>query len=181
MRPAALALIAAAGVACSKGGASGEAPAPSASVISIAAAMGECADLAACERECDAGISDRCRRMGVSYEFGKGTDRDEIRATELYTKACSMKSSDGCLAAGRMYEFHHGVAKDDARAVSFYRLSCDLDNPTGCANLAIMLENGRGTDRDATKARELYERACARGAGLACERGKLLRAAMDGG
>jgi hypothetical protein len=51
-------------------------PSPSASVITIAAAMGECEDLVACTRECDAGASDRCRRMAVNYEFGKGADRD---------------------------------------------------------------------------------------------------------
>src|SRR5580698_7644883 len=183
MRPTALAWIAVIASACTKGSdaASSPEPAPSASVISIAAAMGECADLAVCARECDAGTSDRCRRMGVSYEFGKGAERDEARATELYALACRMGNSEGCLAAGRMYEFHHGVVKDDPRAVSFYRRSCELDNPTGCANLAIMLENGRGVAKDPSEALALYGRACARGAGLACERMKYLRATADGG
>ncbi len=156
-------------------------PSPAPSVITVAAAMGECEDLAACADECDAGKSDRCRRMGVNYEFGKGADRDEARATALYVRACEMGNSEGCLSAGRMYEFHHGIAADDARAVAFYRSSCDLDNPTGCANLAVMLERGRGVAKDEARAIELYERACSRGAGLACERMKRLRALLDGG
>jgi len=155
-------------------------PEPSTSVISIAAAMGECEDLVACARECDAGVSDRCRRMGVNYEFGKRVERDEVRATTLYAQACDMRNSEGCLSAGRMYEFHHGVAKDDVRAVAFYRRSCDLEDPTGCANLAVMLESGRGVERDATKALQLYEVACKRGAGLACERAKNLQARQGG-
>lgn len=153
-------------------------PAPSASVMSIAVAMGECEDMVICEKECDAGSSDRCRRMGVSYEFGKtGVERDGVEATRLYEKACGMKNSEGCLSAGRMYEFHHGVDKDDAKAVAFYGRSCDMDNPVGCANLAVMLQNGRGAARDDARAAELFDRACTRGSGLACEKAKALRGA----
>ena len=176
-------LVVAAALACNKpsGGGAPTEPAPSGSVVAIAAAMGECADLEACARECDAGTSDRCRRMGVNFEFGKGVDRDEAHAAELYVRACGMGDSEGCLAAGRMYEFHHGVKKDDERAVSHYRRSCDLDNAAGCANLAIMLENGRGTPRDVHGAIALYDRACARGAGIACQNEKRLRAAAGDG
>jgi TPR repeat protein len=154
-------------------------PEPSASVISVAVAMGECEDMVACARECDAGKSDRCRRMGVNYEFGKRVERDEVEATTLYAHACEMDNSEGCLSAGRMYEFHHGVAKDDARAVSFYRLACDKKNAAGCANLAVMLENGRGVEKDLKQALELYEGACKSGAGLACDRMKSLSALLN--
>jgi TPR repeat protein len=150
--------------------------APTGSTISIAAALGDCDDLKACERECDAGSSDRCRRLGVTYEFGKGVAKDMLRATQLYEQACDMGASEGCLSAGRMYEYHHGVAKDDAKAVAYYTRACDLANATGCANLAIMLENGRGTPKDEARAATLYDQACARGAGLACERSRALKA-----
>jgi hypothetical protein len=184
MRPASLALLSALALGCTRpaGGSSGsEPPAPGASVFTVAAAMGECEDLVQCARECDAGKSDRCRRMAVNYEFGKGADRDEARATELYVHACGMGNSEGCLSAGRMYEFHHGIAADDARAVAFYTRSCDLDNPTGCANFAVMLERGRGVAKDEARAAELYGRACSRGAGLACERMKHLTAGLNDG
>jgi len=183
MRFAWFALSAAIAVGCKPGhSARGlDEPAPTGSVIAIAAAMGECEDLEVCARECDAGSSDRCRRMGVNYEFGKGTDRDVARATELYAKACAMRNSDACLSAGRMFEFHHGTSPDDAQAVAYYRASCDLDNPTGCANLAIMLERGRGAPKDQAQAVELFARACDRGAGVACERMKSLQAAPEGG
>jgi TPR repeat protein len=156
------------------GRAEGE-PAPTGSTISIAAALGDCDDVSVCEKECDAGKSDRCRRLGVTYEFGKGVTKDPVRATQLYEQACTMDNSDACLSAGRMYEYHHGVGKDDAKAVALYIRACDLENPTGCANLAIMLENGRGATKDEARAARLYDQACAKGAGLACERAKVLR------
>ena len=153
----------------------GSQPSPSASVISVGVEMGACRDLVACESECDAGSSDRCRRMGVSYEFGKGVDRDLVIATALYEKACTMGDSAGCVAAGRMYEFHHGVPKNDTKAVAFYERACDGQDAVGCANLAIMLESGRGIALDIERALRLFDRACTRGSGLACEHAKALR------
>jgi len=149
---------------------------PSASVISIGVEMGGCADPIACANECDAGSADRCRRMAVSYEFGKGVERDLVRATELYEKSCAMGDSEACVAAGRMYEFHHGVAKNDAKAATFYERACDHQDAVGCANLAILLESGRGVAVDKARAAELFDRACTRGSGVACEHAKALRA-----
>ncbi len=146
------------------------APAPSSSVITIAAGIGFCENLETCEKECAGGSSDRCRRLGVNYEFGHGVDIDGAHATSLYEKACDMKNSEGCLAAGRMNEFHHGIPKDDAKAVSFYTRGCDLGDQAGCANLAIMLEAGRGTPKDPDRARRLFTEACSRGASMACAR-----------
>jgi TPR repeat protein len=154
-------------------------PAPSSSVITIAAGMGFCENLETCERECDAGSSDRCRRLGVNYEFGHGVEVDGVHATQLYERSCGMGNADGCLASGRMYEFHHGVAKDDVKAVSFYTRACDLGDGAGCANLAIMLENGRGVAKDTAKAAQLFTRACERGSSLACAHAKSLRATSD--
>ena len=176
-----VATLALAATDCSRRGGepTAEQPSPSASVISIGVELGACDDLVACQNECEAGSSDRCRRIGVSYEFGKGVPQDGAHATELYVKACSMDNSEACLAAGRMYEFHHGVDKDDVKAVGYYSRACDLGNPTGCANLAILLESGRGTAKDEGAALRLFDQACAKGAGLACEHAKHLRTIVD--
>jgi TPR repeat protein len=151
-------------------------PSPSASVISIGVEMGACEDLIACSNECDGGSADRCRRLGVTYEFGKGVERDGVRATDLYVKACGMLDSEGCVAAGRMFEFHHGVNKDDGKAAGFYQRACESGNATGCANLAIMLESGRGTPKDEARAIKLFDQACTQGSGLACQHATALRA-----
>ena len=150
-------------------------PAPSASVITIAAGIGFCDNLDTCAKECEGGSSDRCRRLGVNYEFGHGVDVDGAHATALYEKACTMGNPDACLAAGRMYEFHHGVAKDDVKAVGFYTRSCDLKDEAGCATLAIMLEVGRGAPKDVVKAARLFTQSCERGSSVACAHAKSLK------
>jgi TPR repeat protein len=158
------------------------APSPSASVLTISVGLGACDDLATCERECDAGSADRCRRLAASYALGNGAPRDETRGTALYEQACAMNDAPACVFAGQMHEYAHGVPKDAAAAVRFYARACDLGWSAGCYNLAIMLENGRGIARDPAKAAALYQSACAAGAKTACDRAHDLQAsAADAG
>ncbi|MGH7440656.1 MAG: tetratricopeptide repeat protein [Polyangiaceae bacterium] len=152
-----------------------EQPAPSASVITLGAAVGTCEDVAVCARECDAGSADRCRRLAATYAFGEGAARDEARATGLYEQACAMKDAPSCIFAGQMYEYAHGVAKDDEKAARFYRKACDMPSAAGCYNLAIMYENGRGVAKDPARAAELYQVACTAGSRTACDKAKRLR------
>ncbi len=168
-------------VACGKRGPEGEPqPAPSASAITLGAAIGKCDDVALCERECDAGSADRCRRLAATYSFGQGADRDEARATDLYTRACRMKDAPSCVFAGQMHEYAHGVPKDVAKAAGFYREACDMGWPAGCYNLGIMYENGRGVPPDRAKAADLYQVTCAAGAKTACEKAAEMRRPASG-
>jgi TPR repeat protein len=156
-------------------------PSPSASVVTISVGLGACDDLPTCERECDAGSADRCRRLAASYALGNGAPRDEARGTALYERACAMNDAPACVFAGQMHEYAHGVPKDAAAAVHFYERACDLGWSAGCYNLAIMLENGRGIARDRAKAAVLYQGACAAGAKTACDRARELQASPDAG
>jgi TPR repeat protein len=147
-------------------------PAPSSSVVSIKVALGTCPDLAACERECDAGSADRCRRLAATYQLGEGAPKDEARAAKLYELACDMKDPSACVFAGQMHEFEHGVVKDDTKAARFYERACDRQWPAGCYNLAIMYERGTGVPADRRKAGELYQTACTAGAKQACDKAR---------
>jgi uncharacterized protein len=165
------------GSACSRGQSSGhEQPAPSSSVISLGIAIGTCPDVSACEKECDAGSADRCRRLAATYAFGEGVTKDEARATALYEQACTMDDPSACLFAGQMYEYARGVEKDDVKAARLYGRSCDLRWVAGCYNLGIMFERGTGVPQDRAKAADLYEVACKAGAKQSCEKAQEMRA-----
>jgi TPR repeat protein len=179
-----LLLLVALGSACHRGRPSGEEqPAPSASVITLGVSVGTCPDVPACERECDAGSADRCRRLAATYAFGQGVDKDETRATRLYEHACDMKDPSACVFAGQMHEFARGVEKDDAKAARFYERACDLQWAPGCYNLGIMYERGTGVALDRVKAGELYQRACTAGAQISCEKARQMHEPpfLDGG
>jgi TPR repeat protein len=163
-----------------------EQPAPSASVVTVGVALGTCSDIPACEKECDAGSADRCRRLGATYAFGEGVEKDEARATALFEHACDMKDPSACMFAGQMHEFAHGVPKDYGKAARFYERACDLQWVAGCYNLGIMYERGTGVPADRQKAGELYQMACTAGATQACDKAKEMHAPpappfLDGG
>lgn len=152
-------------------------PAPTASAIVLGAALGACPDVAACERECDGGSADRCRRLAVTYALGEGVEKDETTATALYERACEMKDPSACVFAGQMHEFAHGVVKDDAEAARFYQRACNMRWAPGCYNLAIMFERGTGEPIDREKAGDLYQSACSAGAREACDKAREMRSA----
>jgi TPR repeat protein len=173
----ALALVLGLATACSRGKSSGhEQPAPSSSVISLGIAIGTCPDVTACEKECDAGSADRCRRLAATYAFGEGVVKDETRATALYEHACDMDDPSACVFAGQMYEYSRGVEKDDVKAARLYGRGCDLRWVAGCYNLGIMFERGTGVPQDRAKAADLYEVACKAGAKQSCEKAQEMRA-----
>lgn len=181
--PLVLGLLLAGLAACDRGHAKPdsqqEAPAPS--VITLGVTLGACDDLATCERECDAGSADRCRRLAVSYALGQTAPKNESYATTLYERACMMGDPAGCVFAGQMHEFEHGVPKDVPAAATFYERACKLDYAAGCYNLAILNESGRGLPTDLAKAADLYSVACKAGASRACEKAKELRALLVDG
>jgi len=78
-----------------------EQPAPATSVITLGIEVGGCPDIAVCERECEAGSADRCRRMAVSYALGEGAEKNETRATALYEHACEMDDPVACVFCQR--------------------------------------------------------------------------------
>jgi TPR repeat protein len=152
-------------------GASDKGPPP----ITIANTMGTCDDLDRCARECNAGQGDSCRRLAVTYEFGKSdAGRNEALGTSYFDRSCALGNAAGCVSSGQMHEYAHGVPKDFPEAAAAYARACTLGWQVGCANWAIMLENGRGVPRDLQKAKSLYDDACKAGAGLACDRLKVL-------
>jgi TPR repeat protein len=153
-------------------GGTGEQPAPSASVITLGAAIGTCDDVDVCVKECEAGSADRCRRLAATYALGQGAAKDEARATAIYEQSCRMKDPAACVFAGQMFEYAHGVPKDDAKAAGLYQRACDMGWAAGCYNFAIMLEHGRGVPVDRAKAGDMYQIACTAGAKTACDKAR---------
>ena len=167
--------LAALGACSRRDSSSSSSPAPSSSVISLGVAFDACTDRPFCEKRCDAGDSDECRRLGVALQLGQGGPKDEARAVGLFEKACDLKNAMACVSAGQMNEFEHGVKKDVAKAAAFYKIACAGGYAPGCYNFAIMLENGRGIPKDLWGAADYFDMACRAGAKLACARAGELR------
>lgn len=75
--------------------------------LGLAAVVGEVPKDAALVKTfnagCEAGAMTGCLQLGVRYRDGDGTDADEARAMELFTKVCDAKAEkadDGCAMRG---------------------------------------------------------------------------------
>ena len=123
--------------------------------VQIVNKMAGCDDSATCERECDAGAGDRCRRPRRELRVRRGGRQGRAEVDCLVRARVRFPESRlGREAAGRMYEFH-AEPKDYAKAAHFYERSCAIGWQGGCANYAITLESGRGVEKDCAKARAL--------------------------
>jgi TPR repeat protein len=170
LRALALALL----LACSRSPRGDQQAAASGSVITIDPSFFACRDVASCERECDAGAPESCRKLAASYSFGQGVPKDETRAGVLYEHACDIGDATACVFAGQLHEYARGTPKDDAAAAKLYERACDMQWAPGCYNLAIMYERGTGVPADHVKAGKLYHQACQAGASPACEKERAL-------
>ncbi|PUD01622.1 tetratricopeptide repeat protein, partial [Helicobacter pylori] len=69
------------------------------------------------------------------YEYGQGVEKDLIKATYFYSKACELKESFGCGALGMLYEYGQGVEKNLTKAAYFYSKACKLGSQEACEAL----------------------------------------------
>jgi TPR repeat protein len=105
-------------------------------------------DPAQLARACDAGTAESCFGLGVSFEQGRGVDKDKTRAAVLYTRACDGGDVRGC--------------------VNVYTDACDGGHLEGCFRLGLLFDDGRGVPQDRARAEDLYAKACKGGEASGC-------------
>jgi TPR repeat protein len=76
------------------------------------------------------------------YAQGTGIKQDDMRAANLYRKACDEGDAKGCINLGVVYQVGRGVKPDDAEALKYYGKACDLREQKGCSHYA-KLKTGR--------------------------------------
>jgi TPR repeat protein/serine/threonine protein kinase len=114
-----------------------------------------------CEGACQAGSLASCERLAVKLERGEGTAKDELRARQLYTRACGVEPLD---------------SEEQVRAwsVAVEAQGCEGGAcvASACVALAGMHEQGRaGALGSARAATSLYKRVCRLGLDDERERG----------
>lgn len=94
----------------------------------------------------------------------------EVRANELYAKACNDGDYNACgMAIGPYYD-----KKDWAGGLPFVTKGCEHDDPESCKWLAGQYAEALGVPKDPKRARELYEKACKLGSAASCDAARAL-------
>jgi TPR repeat protein len=119
-------------------------------------------------KACKAGLDYACVSTGDAYAAGFGTEREGLKALELYTIACERGSAHGCYRVGHLYEYGP-LQKDEKKAADWYKKSCEAKTPEGkpaygsakgCLYFGRLLEKGLGVPKDEVQAATFYKKSC---------------------
>ena len=97
--------------------------------------------------------------MGLSYENGRGVERDPTQAAVWYHKAADQGLADAQFNLGNLYLNASGVPKDPVEAVRWFRRAAEQGMPRAQVNLGYSYETGSGVAKDPVKAVSWYRKA----------------------
>lgn len=121
---------------------------------------GAAADFAAAY---DAGDAEGAFYLGRLFELGLGTDRDEMRAANLYSAAAEKGSLRAKTRLGLMYHEGRVLLRDYAEGTQLLCDAADGGDADGQLNCGLALQAGRGVPADEAKAIGYLEKAAAQG------------------
>jgi uncharacterized protein len=121
---------------------------------------GAAADFAAAY---DAGDAEGAFYLGRLFELGLGTERDEMRAANLYSAAAEKGSLRAKTRLGLMYHEGRILLRDYAEGTKLLCEAADGGDADGQLNCGLALQAGRGVAADEAKAISYIEKAGAQG------------------
>lgn len=92
--------------------------------------------------------------LGVCYQFGYGTEKNDSIATAWYLKSAEQGWTDGEYKMSYAYINGTGIEKDEKKAF-YYSLKCAAKNDVECIfNVINCYTDGIGTEKDSVKVLE---------------------------
>ncbi len=113
---------------------------------------------------CDAGEGGCCNNLAVLHEGGKGVEKSQEKAIELYGKSCKKMYGLGCRNQGVLLV----EKKEMAQALAAYELGCTLKDADACNRQGALLREGVAGKPNLDKAAALFKQACDAGATFGC-------------
>ncbi|XP_010416167.1 PREDICTED: ERAD-associated E3 ubiquitin-protein ligase component HRD3A-like [Camelina sativa] len=77
--------------------------------------------------------------VGDAYYYGRGKERDFVRATEAYMYATSLSNAQAMFNLGYMHEYGQGIPYDLNLAKSYYNQALENEPVSKLPNMSIML------------------------------------------
>ena len=94
--------------------------------------------------------------VGLMYQHGKGTLKNDREAVKWYRKAAEQGVSFAQVNLGFMYDHGRGVPQDYAEAVKWYRMAAEQGEGRGQLNLGIKYGKGHGIPQDYVQAHKWF-------------------------
>jgi len=111
---------------------------------------------------CKEGSADGCHNLATSFRIGERglVDIDNLRAKDLFEKACLSGVDNACGELGIMYMNGLGTEKNYDKAFKLLEDSCNAGNDFACTNLALLYISGKGVSKNEKKAEKLLQKSC---------------------
>ena len=122
-------------------------------------------NFAACELKKNATA---CVRYADMLRSGLGTEKDELKACQLYGGACDAGHQRGCWMHGMMLRTGDGCEQDLELSARQLARACSDGHPSACYHTGEGYMRGLGVKKDVRKAAALWEIACDRGHAPSC-------------
>ncbi len=90
---------------------------------------------------------------------GKGIEKNQVAAFELFKAAANRGHSNSQNNLGFLFEEGIGTKKDLKQALTWYKKAADYNNPAALCNLGNMYEHGRGVPLNVDEALKLYQKS----------------------
>lgn len=111
----------------------------------------------------DLGHAEANYYVGVSYDFGRGVQKNDAEAVKYYRVAAEKGLAAAQNDLGVMYRSGEGVDKNEAEAVKWYRLAANQGHALAQNNLGVCYEKGYGVAKDMVEAVKWYRKAAEQG------------------
>jgi TPR repeat protein len=96
--------------------------------------------------------------LGCCYQYGKGIEKNEIKALELYKVAAEKGYTKSLTKLGWCYYYGIGTEKNEVKAFELFKEAADKYNTDAIYNLGLCYELGIGTEKNEDRAYELYHK-----------------------
>lgn len=93
------------------------------------------------------------------YVKGKGVERNDGKAVQLYEQAHLAGHAAGTTGLGQMYKDGRGVKRDYGKALRLWEQAFAFGHPEAGTCLGVMYFQGKGVTQDFSKAEGLFEKA----------------------
>ncbi|PKK76715.1 kinase-like protein [Rhizophagus irregularis] len=97
--------------------------------------------------------------VGICYEFGNGTMKNESMAFEYYKKIANQDCIVAEFKVGYFYDKGIGTERDEKQAVYWYKKAASNGHFVAMHNLGLCYKNEKGVERNYNKAIRLFKKS----------------------
>lgn len=115
------------------------------------------------KKACEAKARLACNLLGELHRSGRGVEKSEAKATELFRRACDEREQDACANLGLAMQFGRGTSVDKRAAMQLFDGACRGGSSIGCVRWGRGLAEGLDGTKDPVKAFGVFQRACDQG------------------